>query len=201
MQRIGILGGTFDPPHIGHLILAEYTMEALSLDRVLFVPVGDHPFKADRTRNGVHPRVEMLRLALKDNEHFDVSTVDVDRPGPHYSADTVQIIQQQYPNTQLHFVMGADNMRSLPSWTRVEDFYRSCRLAVMKRAGETITATMHDHLLPGLGEKIDLIDPPLLSVWLSSTSVVERIQQGRSVRYLVPDAVLAYIQQHHIYEV
>jgi nicotinate-nucleotide adenylyltransferase len=200
VQRIGILGGTFDPPHIGHLILAEYTLEALSLDRMLFVPVGDHPHKADRTRNGVHPRVAMLRLAVQDNDKFEVSTVDIDRPGPHYSADTVAIIQSQYPTASLYFVMGADNLRSLPTWTRVVEFYQSCRLAVMRREGEHVTADMHDHVLPGLSEKIDLIDPPLLSVWLSSTSVVERIRQGRSVRYLVPDAVLNYIREHRIYQ-
>jgi len=200
VQRIGILGGTFDPPHIGHLILAEYTLEALALDLVLFVPVGDHPFKSDRTRNGVHPRVEMLRLAVQDNHKFAVSTVDVDRPGPHYSADTVAIIQQEFPDAQLYFVMGADNLRSLPTWTRVVELYQGCRLAVMRREGEDIRADMHDAVLPGLSDRIDLIDPPLLSVWLSSTSVVERIREGRSVRYLVPDAVLRYIDANGIYK-
>lgn len=175
-------------------------MEALHLDHILFVPVGDHPFKHDNTRNGVNHRLEMLKLAIGDNRHFAISTVDIDRPGPHYSADTVQIIQNEYPDAQLHFVMGGDNLRSLPSWTRAEDLYRLCRLAVMKRADENISANMHQDRLPGLAERVDIIDVPLLSIWLSSTHVVERIMQQKSVRYLVPDAVLDYIQQHRIYE-
>jgi nicotinate-nucleotide adenylyltransferase len=175
-------------------------MEALHLDQILFVPVGDHPFKHDSTRNGVNHRLEMLKLAVVDNIRFAISTVDIDRPGPHYSADTVQIIQNEYPDAQLHFVMGGDNLRSLPSWTRAEDLYRLCRLAVMKRADENISATMHQDRLPGLAERVDIIDVPLLSIWLSSTHVVERIIQQKSVRYLVPDAVLDYIQEHRIYE-
>jgi nicotinate-nucleotide adenylyltransferase len=197
-MNIGILGGTFDPPHVGHLILAEYTMEALKLDHILFVPVGSHPVK-DHLRNGVNPRIAMLELAIAGNERFSISTVDIDRQGPHYSADTVAILQEQYPNAQLYFVMGGDNLRSLPSWTRAEDLYRLCRLAVMKRADEDISPHMHDGVLEGLAERVDIIDVPLLSIWLSSTHVVERLKQGKSVRYLVPDAVLHYIQQHRIY--
>ncbi len=175
-------------------------METLGLDHILFVPVGDHPFKHDKTRNGINPRVEMLQLAIGGNERFSVSTVDIDRPGPHYSADTVEIIQRQYPNSSLYFVMGGDNLRSLPAWARAEDLYRNCRLAVMKRADENISATMHDTILPGLSAQVDIIDVPLLSIWLSSTHVVERIAQGKSVRYLVPDAVLDYIQQFGMYK-
>jgi len=199
LQRIGILGGTFDPPHVGHLLLAEYTREALALDHILFVPVGDHPFKHANTRNGVNPRVEMLALAIEGNEYFSISTVDIDRPGPHYSADTVAIIQQQYPEAQLYFVMGGDNLRSLPGWTRAEDLYRHCRLAVMKRADENVSADMHREVLPGLEERVDIVDVPLLSIWLSSTHVVERIRERKSVRYLVPDAVLHYIQRRGMY--
>lgn len=175
-------------------------METLGLDHILFVPVGDHPFKHDTTRNGVNPRIAMLELAIEGNQRFSVSTVDIDRAGPHYSADTVQIIQDQYPDASLYFVMGGDNLRSLPAWTRAEDLYRNCRLAVMKRADENISATMHDDILPGLSSKVDIIDVPLLSIWLSSTHVVERIAEGKSVRYLVPDAVLSYIQQHGMYK-
>lgn len=196
---MGILGGTFDPPHVGHLILAEYTMEALKLDHVLFVPVGAHPFKGDNTRQGVQHRLNMLRLAIEGNLHFSISTVDIDRDGPHYSADTVAIIQQAYPNAELFFVMGGDNLRSLPTWTRAKDLYQRCRLAVMKRADEDIAPDMHDHALEGLSARVDIVDVPLLSIWLSSTHVIERLEQGKSVRYLVPDNVLAYIHEHGIY--
>lgn len=199
MRRIGILGGTFDPPHFGHLILAEYTMEALQLDHVLFVPVGDHPHK-DHTRTPVDHRLAMLELAIFNNDFFSISLVDVQRPGPHYSADTVQIIQEQHPDASLYFVMGGDNWRSLPTWARAQDLYQRARLAVMKRADEDISPDMHNGILPGVKEQVDIIDVPLLSIWLSSTHVVERIQAGKTVRYLVPDPVLDYINAHKFYE-
>jgi nicotinate-nucleotide adenylyltransferase len=198
MQRIGILGGTFDPPHIGHLILAQYTMESLNLDHVLFVPVGDHPHK-EITRTMPEQRLTMLRLAIADNTSFSISEVDLRRPGPHYSADTVQIIQSQYPNASLHFVMGGDNLRALPTWTRAQDLYACCRLAVMKRSDEKISPSMHEAVLPGLAEKVDIVDAPMLGIWLSSTHVIERLRDGLSVRYLVPDAVREYIHETNAY--
>ena len=199
LNRIGILGGTFDPPHVGHLILAEYTMEALDLEHILFLPVGDHPFKPE-TRSETRHRLAMLELAIVGNPRFSISMVDVERPGPHYSADSVSIIQSQYSDAELYFVMGGDNLRSLPSWTRARELYDSVMLAVMKRSDEPITADMHDDVLPGLSQRVRMVDVPLLSIWLSSTHVVERIKKQLSVRYLVPDEVLAYIHQHRIYE-
>lgn len=198
-QRIGILGGAFDPPQMGHLILAEYSRETLCIDHILFVPVADHPVKQGETRLPVKHRLAMLERAIKDNSSFSISRVDIDRQGPHYSADTVKIIQGQYPQAQLYFVMGGDNLRSLPSWKRAQDLYQSCRLAVMKRADEDIAAAMHDDTLPGLSEKVDIVDVPMLSIWLSSTYVVERLRQNLSVRYLVPDNVLDYIARHRLY--
>lgn len=198
-RRIGILGGTFDPPQMGHLILAEYSRETLCMDHILFVPVADHPVKQDETRLPIRHRLAMLERAIADNPSFSISRVDIDREGPHYSADTVKIIQNQYPQAQLYFVMGGDNLRSLPTWRRAEDLYQSCRLAVMKRADENITPTMHDDILPALSEKVDIVDVPMLSIWLSSTYVTERLRQNLSVRYLVPDGVLDYIALHHLY--
>lgn len=198
-KRIGILGGTFDPPQMGHLILAQYTKENLEMDHVLFVPVADHPIKKDEVRLPLKHRLAMLKLAIDDNDAFSISRVDIDRDGPHYSADTVKIIQEQYPEAQLYFVMGGDNLRSLPTWKRAEDLYKSCRLAVMKRADEDISPDMHDDILPGLSDKVDIVDVPMLSVWLSSTHVVERLRNGKSVRYLVPDRVLDYIAQNNLY--
>lgn len=198
-RRIGILGGSFDPPQMGHLILAEYTRETLAMDHILFVPVADHPTKPGEARQPVQHRLAMLELAIGDNPHFSISRVDIDRSGPHYSADTVNIIRAQYPQADLHFVMGGDNLRSLPAWERAEELYRGCRLAVMKRADENIAADMHGEDLPGLAAQVDIVDVPMLSVWLSSTYVVSRLRNNRSVRYLVPDAVLAYIARNKLY--
>ena len=200
MERIGILGGTFDPPHFGHLILAEYTREELGLDHILFVPVGVHPTKPS-TRKPLEQRLAMLGLAIKGNPHFSISMVDAERPAPHYSADTVSIIQEQYPSAQIYFVMGGDNLRSLPSWEYGDELVERARLAVMRRADEDISPNMHDDVMPNLSQKIDIIDVPLLSIWLSSTHIVERIKRGQGIRYLVPDTVRDYIKTHQIYEV
>jgi nicotinate-nucleotide adenylyltransferase len=200
MQRIGILGGTFDPPHIGHLFLAEYTAESLHIEKVLFVPAAEQPFKPS-TRSSIVHRLAMLKLAVDDNPKFAISRVDIDRPGPHYTADMIPLIQQQFPDAQLYFLMGGDNLHDFPTWTRPQEIYQHARLAVMRRSDEDISSDMHDVTLPGLSERIDIVDTPLLSIWLSSTHVVERLQSGMGVRYLVPDAVLVYIQENNLYMV
>lgn len=199
MQRIGVLGGTFDPPHIGHLILAQYTLEFLELECVLFVPVGEHPFKNDETRTTMQHRLDMLRLAIANNAHFQISMIDVERPGPHYSADMIQLVQQEYPQAQLYFLMGGDNLAELPTWTRPRDIYKVARLAVLRRDDEEIMPEMHEDTLPGLAQQVDMVETPLLSIWLSSTHIVERLQEGKSVRYLVPDSVLNYIRANQLY--
>jgi nicotinate-nucleotide adenylyltransferase len=198
-RRIGILGGTFDPPHIGHLILAEYTVEALDLAHLLFVPAADPPHKQHETRIPIHHRLVMLERAITGNEYFGLSYVDIDRPGPHYSVDMVRIIQTQYPDAELYFVMGGDSLRDLPQWHRPQDIIEMCKLAVMRRSDEAVQPDMHEAVLPGLAERVVIIDAPLLGIWISSTHVIERLQQGKSVRYVVPDAVLDYIMQHRLY--
>ncbi|MCY3798491.1 MAG: nicotinate (nicotinamide) nucleotide adenylyltransferase [Chloroflexi bacterium] len=198
-QRIGILGGSFDPPQMGHLILAEYSRESLNMDHVLFVPVADHPIKKGEIRLPIQHRLAMLELAIADNPCFSISRDDIDRAGPHYSADTVKIIRERFPLAQLYFVMGGDNLRSLPTWERARQLYQDCRLAVMKRADEDIAADMHDDVLPGLSKQVDIVDVPMLSVWLSSTYIVRRLREGLSVRYLVPENVLDYIAANNLY--
>lgn len=198
MQRIGILGGTFDPPHIGHLLLAEYTRETLALDMILFVPAGVQPLKPD-IRSILEHRLNMVKLAIQGNPSFAISRVDMDRDGPHYTADTMPLIQQEYPSAELFFLMGGDSLRDFPKWTRPSDIIQVARLAVMRRSDEDITADMHDALIPNLSQYIDMVDTPLLSIWLSSSHVVERLKKGQSVRYLVPDAVLTYIHHNDLY--
>jgi nicotinate-nucleotide adenylyltransferase len=201
MQRIGILGGTFDPPHIGHLILAEYTFEGLGLERMLFVPAADPPHKQGQTRTPVQHRLAMLERAVIGNTHFNISFVDIERPGPSYSADTVRLIQNDFPEAELYFVMGGDSLRELPTWHRVEEFIHLCKLAVMRRSDEDIRPDMHRDLLPDLEAQVVMVDAPLLGIWISSTHIVQRLQMGKSARYIVPDPVLDYILEHKIYEV
>lgn len=199
MRRIGVLGGTFDPPHTGHLMLAENTREALDLEKVLFVPVGKQPLKPNN-RTSPEQRLAMVELAIADNPFFEISLVDMEREGPHYTADTLTLIHAQYPDAELYFLMGGDNLRDFHRWTRAQEVYHQARLAVLRRSDEDIHPHMHDESFPDLADRIDMIDSPLLSIWLSSTHIVERIKSGLSVRYLVPTPVLDYIRANHLYE-
>ncbi|HLU11139.1 MAG TPA: nicotinate-nucleotide adenylyltransferase [Oceanobacillus sp.] len=196
LRRLGILGGTFDPPHIGHLILAEYAREALELAQVLFVPAADPPHKDD-TRLDVRHRLAMVERAIEGNAHFAISMADIERPGPHYTVDLIPILQTQFPDTELYFLIGADSLRDLPKWNRPAELIRLCKLAVMRRPDVDVTPDMHEAVLPGLAARVTMIDAPLVDV--SSTEIVERLQTGKSVRYVVPDAVLDYIQANGLY--
>jgi len=197
-RRIGILGGTFDPPHVGHLILAECASEALNLERLLFVPAADPPHKRDENKTPIEHRLALLERAIADNTRFQLSRVDMDRPGPHYSVDMVRIIGEAYSNAELYFVMGGDSLKDLPTWHRPTDFIRLCKLAVMRRPDEVIQPDMHEAALPGLAERVVMIDAPLVGI--SSTMIVERVRGGQSIRYLVPDSVLTYILENRLYE-
>lgn len=197
MQRIGILGGTFDPPHIGHLVLAQYALDALDLACVMFVPAADPPHK-DQLRYGIDHRLPMLELAVAGNDQFVISRVDVDRPGPHYTVDMVRILQAEQPDTEFYFLMGGDSLHHLPQWYHPLELIALCKLAVMARPGGEITAELTAKLLPGLAERVVVIDSPMLG--FSSTEIAERLEAGKSVRYLVPDSVLSYIQDHRLYQ-
>lgn len=198
-MKIGLLGGTFDPPHLGHLILAEYSLSALELDFVLFIPAGENPFKIGMIRSSVEHRVAMLELAIVDNPRFRLSRIDLDRSAPHYSADMVALVHARYPNDDLYFLLGGDTFTDFPRWKNPEAIYALARLAVMHRADEKLNASMHDERLPQLSERVTMLENPLLSAWLSSTELVKRFQAGHTIRYLIPEAVLAYIQRHKLY--
>jgi nicotinate-nucleotide adenylyltransferase len=197
-RRVGILGGTFDPPHIGHLILAEYARDTLDLERLLFVPAADPPHKRDEHKAAIEHRLAMLKLAIADNPRFEISRVDIDRPGPHYSVDMVRVIGEEYPDAELYFVMGGDSLTDLPRWHRPAEFIQQCKLVVMRRPDENVHAEMHDAILPGLSERVVMIDAPLVGI--SSTLIADRVGQGQTIRYLVPDSVLSYIVQNRLYE-
>lgn len=200
--RLGILGGTFDPPHNAHLILAQHAYEELDLDEVLFVPAGVPPHKTN-TRTSLDDRLTMLNIAIKDQPQFVLSRVDVDRPGPHYTIDTVRIIQAEHPDAELFFIMGGDTFRDLPNWDRPQEMFATCQLvvAVMRRPGEEgadLSPQMHRNLIPDLENYTQILNSPLVE--FSSTDIVDRLLHGKSVRYMVPDPVLEYIDQHELYK-
>lgn len=197
MERIGILGGTFDPPHIGHLILAECAADVMNLEKVLFVPAAEPPHKQNEVKTPVEHRIAMLERALAGNDRFRLSRVDVDRPGPHYSVEMVQIIQVEYPGAETCFVMGGDSLKDLPKWYRPYELIKHVRLAVIRRPGAEIDLQYLESVIPGLSERVTFVDTPLLDI--SSTIITERRVQHRSIRYFVPDAVLDYIETHQLY--
>ncbi|MBL8131972.1 MAG: nicotinate (nicotinamide) nucleotide adenylyltransferase [Anaerolineae bacterium] len=197
-ERVGILGGTFDPPHLGHLVLAEYAAEALGLARVLFVPAADPPHKRGAVRTPIAFRLPMLEQAIINRDSFAISRIDIDRPGPHYAVDMVHLLQADMPESDLYFLMGSDSFHDLPSWNRPADLVSACTPVVLDRPGREWTPAMHDDILPGLSERIVTIKFPRLGI--SSTEVSRRVQAGLSVRYLVPDAVLDFIAQHGLYQ-
>lgn len=199
MQKLGVLGGTFDPPHTGHLILAEYAFDSLDLEQVLFLPAADPPHKQLEDKQPVQHRLAMLELALADNDHFALSRIDVDRPGPHYSVDMLRILHEQYPEHELYFVMGSDSLRNITRWYQPDELIRLCRLAVMRRPGDYIQLDMHEAALPGLAGRVVMVEAPLIGI--ASSQIVSRIQQGRSIRYLLPQAVQDYVEEHGLYRV
>lgn len=199
-ERYGIVGGTFDPPHYAHLILAEHAHEELGLERVLFVPAGVPPHKA-HTRTPLDHRIAMLHHAIDSNPAFALSRVDVDRPGPHYSIDMVNLLRAQFPGVQFTFIMGEDMFNDLPNWERADGLFTDGRLhvAVMRRLGSkgVLRADAHEDRLPGLARTVTMLASPLIEI--SSTDIVRRLREGRSVRYLLPDPVLNYIQELNLY--
>jgi nicotinate-nucleotide adenylyltransferase len=198
MQSIGIFGGTFDPPHIGHLILAAEAFAQLGLDRLLWVLTPDPPHKQDHSITPLPHRLEMVRLSLADAPQFEFSTVDMDRPGPHYALDTVRIIAAQNPGSNLVYLMGGDSLRDLPRWHRPGDFVAACqRIGVMRRPGDSIDLPGLDEQFPGLASKVCYVEAPLIDI--AAHTIRARVAGGKPFRYFLLPGVYAYILAHNLY--
>jgi nicotinate-nucleotide adenylyltransferase len=197
--RLGVLGGTFDPPHVGHLILAEEARTRLQLEKVLFVPAGDPWRKADEEVTPAEHRLAMVRLLLASDPYFEVSTLEVEREGPSYTVDTLEALHQQYgPGLELYFILGEDALQDLPNWREPAGIISLAWLAVAPRPVEGGTATADlEAAVPGLSERI--VPLPMPTVDISSTTLRERAGAGLSLRYLVPLAVEEYIRRHGLY--
>lgn len=195
--RIGLLGGTFDPVHLGHLIVGEEAAGHLELDRVLFVP-SRHPWrKAGRDIAPEADRVAMVELAVAGNPRFGVSRVDLEREGPTYSVDTVADIRREAPDANLYFIIGYDALLDLPNWRSPERLAAAVNLVAMVRPGYRIDWGAVSRAIPGAAERITVLQMPVIGI--SSSEVRRRVADGDSVRYWVPDAVAAYIAGHGLY--
>jgi nicotinate-nucleotide adenylyltransferase len=197
--RIGVFGGTFDPPHLGHLILASEARSQLGLTRLLWVLTALPPHKRGQVISPLEDRLAMIRLALKDEPTFELSRVDIDRPGPHYTLDTLNLLRRQNAGSELVLVIGGDSLHDLPQWHRPVDVLAACdSIGVMRRPGDEIDLSELDVSLPGMIEKVSFVDAPLLEI--SSHEIRERARQALPFKYYVPTDVHQYILSHHLYQ-
>jgi nicotinate-nucleotide adenylyltransferase len=195
---VGVIGGSFDPIHVGHVSIAREVRERLALDRMAFVPAGQPPHKADKHLTGVEQRVEMVWLAIAGDPHFELSRVDVDRPGPCYSVDTVRLLREAWgEETQIYFTIGADSLVELPTWYRPEELLRLCQVVAVERPGYPVDRGIVERLYPDAPSILYLeLETP---VDVSSTEIRRRVAEGRSIRGMVPEAVERYIHRHGLY--
>lgn len=199
--RYGILGGTFDPPHIGHLALAQEVYARLALDRVWFVPAGQPPHKTGKPISSASDRLAMVELAIAGDERFAVSTLELERDGPSYSADTLEELRRRWAGAELVFMMGWDMLTYLPQWHAPERVVAAVdTVAASQRPGVRVAEDEIERLasmVPGLREKLVVLPAPQIDV--AGTTLRERVASGLPIRYLVPDAVRQYIEEHALY--
>jgi len=193
VERLGLFGGTFDPPHVGHLALAEWARERLRLDRVIFVPAGQPPHKRGRAISSAAARLAMTRLAIRGHPAFEVSTIEVHAGGPSFTVETLHRLAGMRPGAHLYLLIGADSLDEFRTWQGPEDILALATLAVAARPGAGRAATR----AWARRRRVMWLDNPGLEV--SSSVVRARARAGRSVRYLVPDAVAHYIERYHLY--
>ena len=196
-MRIGILGGTFNPPHLAHLVCAQEAHRELGLDRVLFVPASIPPHKPVEAEPGSHHRLEMCRLAIDGDDRFAVSDLELHREGPSYTVDTLKELSSQSPTNELFLILGGDIAAGLPQWREPERVLELATVAIARRRG-TARGTVQRALdqLRG-GDRARFFAMPRIGI--SSTMVRRRVRAGQPIRYFVPDGVLEYIETHGLY--
>ena len=203
-MRLGLFGGTFDPPHYGHLQLVQAARQQLGLTKVLWIVTADPPHKQGNPISPVTDRVTMVLAMLADSATQpatdELSRVDIDRPGPHYSADTVAILARQFPATELVFLMGGDSLRDLPTWHRPLDLLKYCSLGVLRRPGDSIDSALLaklENTLPGITAKVVFVEAPPVNI--ASHDLRQRVRAGASLAGLIPEAVAAIIRERNLY--
>jgi nicotinate-nucleotide adenylyltransferase len=198
MQTIGIFGGTFDPPHLGHLILSAEAYYQFGLDRLLWVLTPDPPHKQGHSITLLKHRLAMVKLALAGAPQFELSTVELTRSGPQYALDTVNILARQNPGSNLIYLMGGDSLRDLPGWHRPAEFVSACYLiGVMHRPGAVFDLPELEKILPGLTSKVRFEEAPLIDI--SAHDIRQRVAEGRPFRYFLTPEVYTYISDHALY--
>lgn len=197
-ERVGILGGTFDPVHYGHLAIAEEVYCALQLTRMVFVPAGQPPHKLTAGITPAQQRVSMLERAIATNPHFTLSLVDVQRAGPSYTVETLRLLRQEWgPRAELFFVIGSDSLKDLPSWYDPEGILAQATIVALTRPGYVDVRAGLLERLPALRDRLILLEGPLLEI--SATDLRQRVAEGRPIKYQTPEVVEEYILQRGLY--
>jgi nicotinate-nucleotide adenylyltransferase len=187
-MKIGILGGTFNPIHYGHLILGEQVLGQLKLDRVIFIPTYMPPHKSNKDLIAATHRLKMIELAANGNPHFAVSDIEIKRKGKSYTVDTLREIKRQNPSADLFFICGSDLVNEIPTWKNVDVIHSLAKFVLAKR--------------PGFGKRLSgrsFLKIHVAQVDISSSLIRGLVRQGRSIRYLTPGRVVAYIEKHRLY--
>ena len=188
-MRIGLLGGSFDPPHVGHLLAASDAYEALRLDRLLFIPAAVQPLKIDRTMVGADQRLAMTKMLAEGDPRFDVDSIEIDRGGLSYTVDTLTALTQRWPSAELFWLVGADIVSSFAQWREPDRIVELATVVVLQRAGDEAGGTLPVGMRCLATRRIDV----------SSTEIRQRVREGKSVRGFVPDAVAEYIAAERLY--
>lgn len=197
-ERVGIFGGTFDPPHLGHLILASEALAALKLSRVLWVLTSIPPHKLGQEITDLNDRLQMVRLAVKHEPSFELSRADIDRAGPHYTLDTVKLLSTKYPEADLVLLIGGDSLHDLPTWHKPRELIASVQaVGVMRRPGDQIDLGALEGQIRGIGGKLRYIDAPLLEI--ASHEIRERVRAGLPYRYYLTPEVYRYVVKRRLY--
>jgi nicotinate-nucleotide adenylyltransferase len=202
LAKIGLYGGTFDPPHVGHLISAQTLADELSLDKVIFIPAGHPPHKLHQAISPADHRLKMLQLAVADNPRFEVCDWELHQTGPAYTILTVEHFRSAFPGDTFVWIIGADSLRDLPTWREFRRLIEIVDIATAWRGGveiETVLADIARTLEPAHFEKLkkNLVRTPMIE--LAASDIREKIRLGRSIRYMVPDAVERYIDKEGLY--
>ena len=197
-ERLGVFGGTFDPPHIGHLILAAEACADMRFDRLLWVLTPVPPHKLDQPITPLEHRLAMLELVISDDANFQLSRIEMDRPGPHFMVDTMRLLADQHPSADLILLIGGDSLRDLPSWHQPVDLVSACHeIGVMRRPGDSVDLSALERSVPGAQAKVRFVEAPLLDI--SSSNIRRRIRERLPFRYYLSRSVYEYILANKLY--
>ena len=189
-RKIGIMGGTFNPIHQGHLLLAEAAREECGLDEILFMPSG-HPYMKNESEIADNKtRIDMTALAIEDNAAFALSTIETEREGATYTCETLAVLNERHPEIKFYFIMGADSLFTIETWKNPQEIFDGCELIEIRQKAADLEEKYH--------AKIHLISERIIDI--SSSEIRSRIQENKSVRYMVPEKVFSYINKHKLYQ-